>query len=385
MMQKTKETQQAGVRPYLHAIYQNNRLRFAVTLVGYLFFGVTGTAFAILEGELLNAMVQGSLACLAGLAALVAGLLAVEFAAEAATYHLKCRFVHQGIAQYKSFLFRQLCKKSIAAFQRESTGRYLSLLTNDANSIEENYLNRTTVLVTMGFTVVTSLTAMVVLSWKLTLLCLLLSLIPTAVSTAMSSEMARRERAVSDQNEHFVAAVKDFLTGFSLVKSCKAEGEMHARFDKINQKTEHCKQRRRWWECFVGCAGTLSASLFRFGPYFAGALLVLNGEIAVGTVVSVANLGSSISWAIQEFPGFWAGRKAARALIDKAAQAAEEHAGRSGRPIAPVLKEGIRLSHLSYRYDGSSCLAQVDGQSVCLVPRAQAVALTEAVRALVWD
>ena len=360
MMQKTKETQQAGVRPYLHAIYQNNRLRFAVTMVGYLFFGVTGTAFAILEGELLNAMVQGSLARLAGLAALLAGLLAVEFAAEATTYHLKCRFVHQGIAQYKSFLFRQLCKKSIAAFQRESTGRYLSLLTNDANSIEENYLNRTTVLVTMGFTVVTSLTAMVVLSWKLTLLCLLLSLIPTVVSAAMSGEMARRERAVSDQNEHFVATVKDFLTGFSLVKSFKAEGEMRARFDEINQKTERCKQRRRWWECFVGCAGTLSAWLFRFGPYFAGALLVLNGEIAVGTVVSVANLGSSISWAIQEFPGFWAGRKAARTLIDKAACAAEEHAGRSGRPIAPVLKEGIRLSHLSYRYDGSSAEALRD-------------------------
>ena len=55
---------------------------------------------------------------------------------------------------------------------------------------------------------------MVVLSWKLTLLSLLLSLIPAAVSAAMSGELARRERAVSDRNEHFVAAVKDFLTGF---------------------------------------------------------------------------------------------------------------------------------------------------------------------------
>ena len=136
--------------------------------------------------------------------------MAVQFAAASATYYLKCRFVHQGIAQYKSFLFRRLCKKSIAAFQRESTGRYLSLLTNDASSIEENYLNRTTLLVTMAFTVVTSLTAMVVLSWKLTLLSLLLSLIPAAVSAAMSGELARRERAVSDRNEHFVAAVKDF-------------------------------------------------------------------------------------------------------------------------------------------------------------------------------
>ena len=355
-----KETQQAGVRPYLHAICQNNRLRFAVTLAGYLLFGLTDTAFAILQGEFLNVMVQGSLTRLGVLAVLLAGLLAVQFAAASATYYLKCRFVHQGIAQYKSFLFRRLCKKSIAAFQRESTGRYLSLLTNDASSIEENYLNRTTLLVTMAFTVVTSLTAMVVLSWKLTLLSLLLSLIPAAVSAAMSGELARRERAVSDRNEHFVAAVKDFLTGFAVVKSFKAEDEMSARFDAINQKTELCKQRRRWWDCFVAAAGDLSSSVFMFGPYFAGALLALNGEIAVGTVVSVANLCGSISWSIRDFPGFWAGRKAARALIDKAAQAAEEHAGRSGRPIAPVLKEGIRLSHVSYRYDGSSAEALRD-------------------------
>ena len=38
-----------------------------------------------------------------------------------------------------------------------------------------------------------------------------------------------------------------------------------------------------------------------------------------------------------------------------------------------------------YRYDGTNCLAVVDGEPVSLVPRSQVVALTEAVRALVWD
>ncbi|WP_294499905.1 ABC transporter ATP-binding protein [uncultured Gemmiger sp.] len=355
-----KETQKAGVRPYLHAIYQNNRLRFAVTLAGYLIFGASDTVFSILQGEILNVIVLGSLSRLLGLAALLAALLILQFAISSATYYLKCRFVHQGIAQYKGVLFRQLCKKSIAAFQQESTSRYLSLLTNDAGSIEENYLNRTTLIATMGFTIVTSLTAMVLLSWKLTLLSLFLSLIPAAVSAAMSGEMTRREKAVSDQNEHFVANLKDFLTGFAVVKGFKSEDGMIARFDEMNRKTELCKQRRRWWDCLVGAAGDLSSGIFMFGPYLAGALLALNCEIAVGTVVSVVNLCSTVAWSIRDFPGFWASRKAARGLIDKAAQAVEEHAGRSGRHIAPVLRQGIRLSHVSYRYDGSSTEALRD-------------------------
>lgn len=36
-----------------------------------------------------------------------------------------------------------------------------------------------------------------------------------------------------------------------------------------------------------------------------------------------------------------------------------------------------------YRYDGENCLAQVDGQTIGLLPRSQAVDLIEAVNALV--
>ena len=355
-----KETQKASVRPYLHAIYRKNRIRFAATICLYLIFGLIDTTFAVLQGEVLNAITMGSLSRLGIIAGILLFALVADFLIEMAAYQMKCRFVHQGIAQYKGHLFREISRKTIAAFTRENTGRYLSLLTNDANTIEENYLNRVTIISSMAFTVVTSLVAMLLLSWKLTLIGLLLSLIPTAVSAGMSRELARREKAVSDQNERFLSLVKDFLTGFSVVKSFKAETEMIRRFDAMNQKTETCKQRRRWWDCLVNASGNLSSSIFMFGPYFAGAILALNGEIAIGTVVSVANLCGSISWSIRELPGFWASRKAAGALIGKAAEVVQENTVSHGSQMQPVLREGIRLSHVGYRYDGSDTEALRD-------------------------
>lgn len=355
-----KETQKVSVRPYLHAIYRKNRIRFAATICLYLTFGLIDTTFAVLQGEVLNAITMGSLSRLGIIAGILLFALVADFLIEMAAYQMKCRFVHQGIAQYKGHLFREISRKTIAAFTRENTGRYLSLLTNDANTIEENYLNRVTIISSMAFTVVTSLVAMLLLSWKLTLIGLLLSLIPTAVSAGMSRELARREKAVSDQNERFLSLVKDFLTGFSVVKSFKAETEMIRRFDAMNQKTETCKQRRRWWDCLVNASGNLSSSIFMFGPYFAGAILALNGEIAIGTVVSVANLCGSISWSIRELPGFWASRKAAGALIGKAAEVVQENTVSHGSQMQPVLREGIRLSHVGYRYDGSDTEALRD-------------------------
>ncbi len=44
-----------------------------------------------------------------------------------------------------------------------------------------------------------------------------------------------------------------------------------------------------------------------------------------------------------------------------------------------------QLSLTLYRYDGSRCLCQADGRSVCLVPRSQAVSLIEAVNAIVLN
>ena len=63
----------------------------------------------------------------------------------------------------------------------------------------------------------------------------------------------------------------------------------------------------------------------------------------------------------------------------------------------PEGKEEIRLTlHLDseyfpkveivlYRYDGSSCLAAVDGQSVSLIPRASVIEVVEAVQAIVLN
>ena len=46
------------------------------------------------------------------------------------------------MGQYKDYAYSQLLKKNISTFSRESTSTYLSALSNDANSIEVNYLEK---------------------------------------------------------------------------------------------------------------------------------------------------------------------------------------------------------------------------------------------------
>ena len=55
-------------------------------------------------------------------------------------YHSIPRFISKAIGQYKTYVFGRISEKGIAAFSGENTAYYISALTNDANSIETDYL-----------------------------------------------------------------------------------------------------------------------------------------------------------------------------------------------------------------------------------------------------
>ena len=49
-------------------------------------------------------------------------------------------YIQRAMRQYKDFAFKKLTEKSISSFRDESTAAYLSALTNDATTIETDYI-----------------------------------------------------------------------------------------------------------------------------------------------------------------------------------------------------------------------------------------------------
>ena len=340
----------SDIREYTRTFYQHNRVNFILALIlivlstgGMLFFSWT-------LGEVTNIMAAGDLARLWNILAISAAALVLLLAVDLLMYYFKSRFIHRALRQYKDLAFSRLSEKSISAFSRENTSRYLSALTNDANSIEENYLNRSLLLIFQGAMFVGGLVMMLALSWQLALATIGLSLIPIVFSLVMGKELSVREKAMSDQNEKFVAQVKDFLTGFSVIKSFKAEGEVNRLFQTSNRETEQVKERRRLWDTRLTAITQSCGSVLQIGIFFYGAWLSINGSIQMGTVLIILNLCNCFTQPIQIVPQYWASRKAALALIEKLAEITQENAGHAGTVIPPVLEQSIGLSHVGFGY-----------------------------------
>ncbi|NJP40115.1 ABC transporter ATP-binding protein [Oscillospiraceae bacterium HV4-5-C5C] len=343
---------QDPARPYIRAFMQHN-LRHGIPA---LLFTLLSTPEMLLVSWLLGAVfdsaTQGNGKRLLLLAVSGAGILAYMIVVDLLMYRQKSRFIHQALEQYKALAFRQLSQKSIHAFLKENPGRYISVLTNDINSVEENYLNRGFLLVYQTVSFIGALIMMLYYSVPLTLVAIALSCLPVLTSLYMGRGLATRERQVSDINEHFVAQVRDLLNGFTVIKSFKAEKEAIGLFDRVNHQTEQTKFRRRWWDCLLTTASSASGTILQLGLFMFGAYLAIRGQMTAGAVLTMTNLCNALLQPISLVPQYLGSRQAALGLIRKLAGLTAQNAELSaGKDLAPRLTQPIILDRVSFGYE----------------------------------
>lgn len=263
-------------------------------------------------------------------------------------------YIESAMLQYKNFAFRKLTEKGISSFRDESTATYLSALTNDSTSIETDYLGQQMALISKVFTFAGALVMMLWYSPLLTAIAAGVTILPLIASLLTGSRIEAAERRVSDRNRSFTAALSDCLTGFSVVKSFKAEKEIFKLFAENNRALEGEKFSKRRIKTIVGMIGSVTGIIAQLGVFLIGSYFALSGYgLTPGVVIIFVNLMNFMISPIAELPGLLASRKAARGLIDKLATALESNPVSEGTSELTHLASGIRLENVSFGYDDS--------------------------------
>lgn len=281
----------------------------------------------------------------AGFVLLCAGLSLLNYASQP-------RFLERAMRQYKDFAFKKLTGKSISSFRDESAAGYLSALTNDAASIETNYLAQMLAMITKAVTFVGALLLMCRYSLLMTAIAAGLTVLPLIASLLTGNRLQAVESRVSERNGEFTAALSDCLAGFTVVKNFKAEREIFRLFAQSNKALEHEKFTGRRIKTLVGMIGAVTGIFAQLGVFIAGVYLSMKGgSMTPGAVVLFVNLMNFIISPIAELPGLLACRKAALGLVDKLAAALERSSSREGSETLNRLEHGIRLENVSFAYE----------------------------------
>ncbi len=276
-------------------------------------------------------------------------------------YISKPRFLSRAMEQYKNYIFGEISKKSISAFAGENTSVYISALSNDANTIETDYLSNIFTLIDDVLLFCGGLGMMFWYSPLLTAIAIALALLPVLASLLAGNRAAVAEKQVAVRNEGFLATLKDSLTGFSVVKSFRAEAAMCRIFAQKSREVADAKCRRRKISIIIQMFSAVAGVIAQFGIFIVGAWMALAGKgISAGVVIVFVQLMNYVISPIGSIPQALASRKAANSLIDRLADALSENVREEGSPIDKQLQQGIEVQDLSFAYAEKEVLHHIN-------------------------
>ena len=348
-MKKTK----ADIRPYTKQFYKGNIIYFILALCETLLSAIGALLVSWLIQQLIDLLggyeTGFTLLQLSIITLVLIGGIAV---ANMISYHSKPKFITRGISQYKEYVFRELTKKNISAFSGENTSTYISALTNDIQTIEQGYLWNTFSILESILTFAGAMILMIWYSPLLTLIAIGLSLLPLIASILTGNKVAAEEKKVSDKNEAYTSTLRDSLGGFSVIKSFKAEAQMIRIFKENVRELAKAQCGKHKMRILVQMFGSVAGVTAQLGVFIFGAYLALSGKgITAGTTMIFVQLMNYVLSPIGTIPTCIAERKAARALVEKIANALNTNIREENESNHKALECGIEIKELSFGYE----------------------------------
>ena len=358
----SKKELQTLRRPFLKELFRNNKFNLTMTVIAALFGAAAELVISWLIKEVADLISGecpfgfGTLLIITGCAFALFGLGWILDRAFLSAFRAKA------MKQYREYVFDRLLEKGIQAFSGENSSLYLSALSNDVNTIETEFIGRLQNTVQVGIAFIGALGLMLWCSPLLTLIAIGFSLLPILVSVVLGNKAAIAEKNLSDKKERYTGMLKDALTGFSVIKSFKAEKSIASLHEAGNADVAEAAKKRTRVNVLVAYSSGVAGAILQFGVFFVAAALALSGRgITAGTAIVFVQLLNYVLGPIQTFPVFFAGTKSAFGLIDKLAQALNKNIPDDGEQIPPQLTEGITVRDLAFAYEeGKPVLSDVD-------------------------
>lgn len=340
-------------RKYTVQFYRKNYLSFLTALISTLTTAALNLWIAWVMQQMIDAVsgVPGSFE-LPVLAWFVVSVVVSIIVLKVVSYFSKPRFMEKAMKQYKDCAFHNLTKKSISTFGVENTANYISAFSNDAAAIENGYLEMQFGILANGIMLIGALVMMIAYSPIMTIVACLFFVLPIGASYITGDRIEKAERNISEKNSELIATLKDSLSGFSVIKSFKAEDAISDLFTKSNAAVEQAKcNKRKLVTVISGLAGVAGVTA-QLGTFLIGAFLALSGwNITPGILIIFIDLTANVINPIRELPEQLASRKAAIALIDKLADSLEDNVREEGVHLPKRLSDGITVKNVTFGYE----------------------------------
>lgn len=261
-------------------------------------------------------------------------------------------FIKKGITNLKSFLTQSFLHKEVSNYSDKNTGDYVSVLSNDITTIETAYFAFRISIFTNLALFIGSLIGLSIINYKMLLVVIIASLLPILNSIIFGNKVVQYRQKVSQLNQKFTSTIKDFFSGFLVIKNFGIDSEINVVFNETNNSLENEKHRARLFSDIVAGASEFVVIILVLTVFFYGSYLISVKQLTISSLVAVVQLINYVMSPMGVIPSLLTEYAAAKKLIENAAAIACESPDMEIVPTTALneFNHEILFSNVSFKH-----------------------------------
>ena len=278
----------------------------------------------------------------------------------------------------RDLVYRHLLQLPLSYFQRTKTGQVVARILTDTTQSKALITELVTRSLQSGATIIVSIVVLVSLSWKLTLVSLVLAPMLIGMLQPILRKLRKRHRRLSNEYGEMTSIVQEAVSGVRLVKATSAERHETSRFTDASGRYARAMTR-------VAALGALSQPLTEVAGTAIAVLVLwigaqqvlvshtLDGADLITFLLVVLRMLQPLKQLSQVPATAQASMASAERLFEVLDETTEASADHGTRDVT-ALSEGVRFEHVSFTYGDDAVLADVSFDA----PKGEIVALVGA-------
>ncbi|WP_425447399.1 ABC transporter ATP-binding protein [Dethiothermospora halolimnae] len=265
-------------------------------------------------------------------------------------------YTESGVTRLRKLLSKKINKLPIRDLEKKHSGDYVSTATNDIGKVRTFFATTVPEIISIPLTAILALIYLCILSWKLTVVSLILTPILILGAGKLSQSISHISRRLQDKLGKVNSIVQDAIGGIEISKSYNLEDSLEEKYNHSVEETvetgKHLAKRTSILEGFSQVLGIVPFfTTFLLGGYWA-----IKGDMTVGGLLAFINLLNYLTYPVSQFPKLLGQTKSSLAAADRIFEVMDDMEERSEGESFSIdnSKDLIEFNNVNFSYPGSN-------------------------------
>ena len=229
-----------------------------------------------------------------------AGVIFIYAGLNFISFQLRNKLVRKIMSEYKNKVFQSILDRDYREFSKETSGKFISILTEHMKKIEQDYLHQYFNISKNLSLMIFSLIAMFIGNWFLTLLVIIVSSIAMLISGFIGKKSAFMQNRVMIAEQTYLAKIKDIIAGFLVIKSFNVKEAIYQDYSYVSENLEEIYFTKGKFDVLSNVISQLSGMIVFLVAFGGGMYLVFNGYTSIGSVTAIVQLVNFVVMPVNE-------------------------------------------------------------------------------------